>query len=212
MSPSRWHGLSRRPSGEEYERGLAAKAGSGMDMHGEATFLHGELARPSVVLDAGCGTGRVAIRLAELGHDVDGIDLDDSMIEVARRKAPQLRWQVADIAVAGETGRYDAVICAGNVIPLLAAGALDGTVANLRRVLRDGGVLVAGFGLDAAHLPAGCEPTALEDYLRACQAAGFTLDSAYSTWDRDAFDPAGGYVVTVHRATTDAGRPVGTTT
>lgn len=200
MTPSRWHGLSDRPSGEQYERGLAAKASTGMDMHGEAAFLDNALAGPSVVLDAGCGTGRVAIRLAELGLDVDGFDLDVSMIEVARRKAPQLTWQVADIAVAGESGRYDAVICAGNVIPLLAEGALVRTVTNLRRVLRDDGLLVAGFGLDAAHLPSGCEPTALHDYLAACEAAGLALDATYSTWDRDAFDPAGGYVVAVHRA------------
>ncbi|WP_372343101.1 methyltransferase domain-containing protein [Streptomyces sp. KL116D] len=35
------------------------------------------------MLDAGCGTGRVTIRLSELGYDCVGFDLDASMLDVA---------------------------------------------------------------------------------------------------------------------------------
>ena len=53
------------------------------------------------VLDAGCGTGRVAIELARHGVDVVGVDVDASMIGEARRRAPELEWVEADLAATG---------------------------------------------------------------------------------------------------------------
>ena len=41
------------------------------------------------VLDVGCGTGFLALRFAEMGHDVTGVDLAPHMIERARRKAEE---------------------------------------------------------------------------------------------------------------------------
>lgn len=39
------------------------------------------------VVDLGCGTGSLAVLLAENGHDVCGVDLSDAMLDVAREKA-----------------------------------------------------------------------------------------------------------------------------
>ena len=36
------------------------------------------------MLDAGCGTGRVAIELAARGFSVVGMDLDEAMLDTAR--------------------------------------------------------------------------------------------------------------------------------
>ena len=41
------------------------------------------------VLELGCGTGRVAIPIADAGVDVVGVDLSEAMLAVARRKAAQ---------------------------------------------------------------------------------------------------------------------------
>jgi ubiquinone/menaquinone biosynthesis C-methylase UbiE len=49
---------------------------------------------PRRVLDVGCGTGFLALRFAELGHTVTGIDLSPQMIDRARRKAEQAGQQI----------------------------------------------------------------------------------------------------------------------
>src|SRR5947209_13863174 len=70
---------------------------------------------PRRVLDVGCGTGFLAIRFAELGHTVTGIDLAPQMIDQARGKAEQGGLQVdfrigdaAGLDCAEET--YDRVV------------------------------------------------------------------------------------------------------
>ncbi len=77
--------------GDEYQARFDALAAEGKDVHGEATFIRAY--EPISVLDAGCGTGRVAIELARHGIDVIGVDADASMIDTARRRAPDLDWR-----------------------------------------------------------------------------------------------------------------------
>lgn len=190
-------------SGEEYAARFAELARSGADLHGEASFCAAMLPPGARVLDAGCGTGRVAIRLDELGFSCVGVDVDESMLAVARRAAPQVPWHRADLAtltpadLAGAAG-FDLVVMAGNVVPLLAEGTVGRSVAALAALLRPGGLLVAGFGLDPAHLPPRCPVTPLEDYDEAARSAGLSLQARYSTWDGAPFDPAEGYAVSVH--------------
>ena len=200
---TRWQQLTGGAGGEEYAARFAELAAEGADVHGEATFVAGLLPGPGRILDGGCGTGRVAVRLAELGHDCTGVDADESMLAVARREAPgadlagrRPRRPPPD-AVAGAP--YGVVLLAGNVVPLLAPGTLARAVRGLAGVLRPGGLLVAGFGLDRAHLPAGCPVTPLADYEQALTDAGLEPAERFGTWDREPWTPATGYVVSVHR-------------
>ncbi|MCX4835065.1 class I SAM-dependent methyltransferase [Streptomyces sp. NBC_01016] len=199
---SRWQELTGGKSGGEYAARFEALARSGKDMHGEASFCSALVPAGARVLDAGCGTGRVMIRLAELGHDCVGIDLDVSMLDVARERAPQLPWFQTDLAefdpaALGITADFDLVVAAGNVLPLLTPGTEATVVKRLAGALRPGGLLVAGFGLDAAHLPV--PPTiTLPEYDACCEAAGLTLVDRFATWDAAPYDD-GGYAVSVHR-------------
>jgi 2-polyprenyl-3-methyl-5-hydroxy-6-metoxy-1,4-benzoquinol methylase len=49
------------------------------------------------ILDAGCGSGFITARLAELGHGVTGIDASPDGIELANQAYPQVRWEVISI-------------------------------------------------------------------------------------------------------------------
>ena len=53
------------PRGDAYDRRFQQLEAAGADVHGEAAFVASFT--PSSVLDAGCGTGRVAIELARRG-------------------------------------------------------------------------------------------------------------------------------------------------
>jgi SAM-dependent methyltransferase len=197
---SRWEQVaSDEDTASRYAASFQAAAAEGRDVHGEAHFVHGLLSGPGRVLDAGCGTGRVAIRLAELGHDVVGVDLDPRMLGQARADAPALTWVQADLAgLALDGDPFDLVVAAGNVIPLVAAGTEAAVVASLTGQLRPGGLLVTGFGLDPAHLPLAEAPVDLPSYDGWCAAAGLVLRTRYATWDGEPYD-GGGYAVSVHR-------------
>ena len=199
---TRWERIARETVGDDYARAyderFRAMAERGQDVHGEASFVADLLPIPARVLDAGCGTGRVAVRLAELGYDVVGVDLDASMLDVARAGAPGLDWRLGDLATfdLGET--FDVVLVAGNTIPLIEPGTLLDVTERLVHHLTPGGVVVCGFGLDAAHLPGDCPPTPLADVDAAFGVLGLDAVMRYGSWDGHAFDPTDGYAVTLY--------------
>ncbi|WP_234538342.1 class I SAM-dependent methyltransferase [Streptomyces shenzhenensis] len=199
---SRWQELTGGTSGQGYAARFAALARSGKDVHGEARFCAALVPAGAQVLDAGCGTGRVMIRLAELGYECVGVDLDASMLAEAQRQAPGLPWFQADLtefepSSLGLAADFDLVVAAGNVFPLLAAGTEAAVVKRLATALRPGGLMVAGFGLDEAHLPVPPGIT-LPEYDECCAAAGLALVDRFATWDAVPYD-GGGYAVSVHR-------------
>lgn len=197
----RWAELTGGQAGEEYARRFARLAESGHDVHGEAAFCAALLKPGARILDAGCGTGRVAIRLAELGHHCTGVDVDRSMLAVARRNAPALEWLHGDLAHLDALGLepgFDLVLAAGNVIPLLASGTEPAVTRQLAAVLRPGGLLVTGMGLDAAHLPLPEPPVTLTEFDHWCTEAGLILRRRYATWNSDPYPQGGGYAVSVH--------------
>jgi SAM-dependent methyltransferase len=195
---SSWAETAGEERGARYAARFAELAAAGADVHGEARFCAALVPPGSRVLDAGCGTGRVAIRLAELGYACVGVDVDEPMLAEARRAAPDLDWVRADLATLDLGDDFDVVVAAGNVIPFLAAGTGPGVLARLAAHLRPGGLLVCGFGLDGRHLPAGAQVVGLVEFDRWAAAAGLEPERRYGTWDGDEYD-GGGYAVSVHR-------------
>jgi len=164
-------------------------AAEGRNVHGEADFV--ERLGPRSVLDAGCGTGRVAVELARRGIEVSGVDIDRSMLDVARAKAPELDWVEADLAAVDLGRTYEAAVMAGNVMIFLQSGTEAAVVANLARHLAPRGALVAGFSLEPGRLD-------LATYDGLSQAAGLVREGRWATWDRQPYR-GGDYAVSVHR-------------
>jgi len=176
--------------GRAYQARFDALADQGVDVHGEATLLRS--LHPASVLDAGCGTGRVAIELARHGIDVVGVDVDESMIAEARHRAPDLEWHQQDLATL-ELGRsFDVVVLAGNIPLFCEVAARPALVAACAAHVAPGGAMVAGFLLDRGY--------GLADYDAACEGAGLRLEHRWATWDREPFVDGGGYAVSLHRA------------
>ena len=179
--------------GQEYQARFDALADRGVDVHGEATFVLSLTPEPGTasVLDAGCGTGRVAIELARHGITTFGVDVDASMIAEARRRAPGLEWLEADLTDLALGRRFDVVVLAGNVPLFTPPGTQHALVTACAAHVTHAGALVAGF-----QLGRGC---ALTDYDASCQASGLHLEERWSTWDRQPFRSGGEYAVSVHR-------------
>lgn len=191
---TRWQ-RSEAPRGDDYDARWRKLAASGKNVHGEADLVE-SLLRDSggtSVLDAGCGTGRVAIELAGRGFAVVGVDADAPMLAAAKSKAPQLNWVEADLADMGSAvpGPFDLVLLAGNVMIFLEPGTEARTLAALAARLAPGGLLVAGFSVRADRLT-------LERYDRLAGDAGLQPVSRWATWDGEPFD-GGDYAVSVHR-------------
>jgi SAM-dependent methyltransferase len=185
-------------SGTDYDARFTQMERAGHDMHGEANFVAAFDIRS--VLDAGCGTGRIAIELARRGFDVVGIDRDPGMLHSARAKAPALQWYLEDLATclipAANGGRerrcFDAIVMAGNVMIFVDAGTEQAVLGNMARHLNTGGLLIAGFQLDTGGL-------SLARYDRFASQVGLELTERWSTWDRQPWEASSPYAVSVHR-------------
>lgn len=195
---------TRTRTGQEYDAPYEARASIGMNVHGEADLItklqHASDPQPAPdipyrVLDAGCGTGRMAIELARRGVAVVGVDLDEVMLAQARAKAPQLDWRLGDLATIEVGQRFDCVVLAGNVMIYLTPGTEAATLANMAGHLKPGGVLVAAFELQ----PPAWSTLTLHMYDRLAADAGLSLVERWSTWQQDPWSPNDQYAVSVHR-------------
>jgi SAM-dependent methyltransferase len=97
------------------------------------------------VADLGCGPGRTTARLASLGLDVSGLDLSESMLAIARRENPGIRFaqgsmlelDFPDGSLAGVVSFYSTIHTPLEELPAL--------FAELHRVLAPGGHLLLAF-------------------------------------------------------------------
>lgn len=97
-------------------------------------------ARPRRILEVGCGWGELAAWLArETGAEVVAVDVSPRMVDLARGLGVDAR--IADVqSLPFETGSFDVAVAAWM---LYHVPDLDTAVAELARVLRPGGRLVA---------------------------------------------------------------------
>ena len=192
---NRWWEIGGASQSDVYDDRWRRMEERGEWVHGEADLVC--WFEPGSVLDAGCGTGRVAIELDRRGIDAVGVDIDRRMLGEARAKAPHVGWvlgDLVDVEVTGPDGArrlFDLVVMAGNVMVFVEIGTEAAVVANMARHLAPGGRLVTGFRL-------GLTPLTFAGYDRFAAGAGLELEHRWTTWDREPYD-GGAYAVTVHR-------------
>ena len=134
-----------------YENSAAAydvlHAARGKDYRREAAVVVDRIRRhlpgAGSILDVACGTGLHLAAFAELGFDVEGVDLSGSMMEEARRRVPDAVLHEGDMRTFRLARRFDAVVCLFSAIGYMRSPAdLATALATMRDHLVDGGVLV----------------------------------------------------------------------
>ncbi|MFJ5776526.1 class I SAM-dependent DNA methyltransferase [Streptomyces sp. NPDC093094] len=139
------------------------------------------------VADLGCGPGRVTARLAALGLDAYGLDLSASMLAVARRENPHLRFEQGSMLDLGvPDGHLAGILCWYSSIHT-PADRLPGLFAGFHRALAPGAPLLVAF--QAGDVPRRLErpfghPVALDfrrrrpqDMAELLAGAGFDVRS-----------------------------------
>ena len=84
-------------------------------------------------LDLGCGEGRVARDLKQLGHAVAGLDVSPTMVRLAREADPKGEYVVADAAaIPYADGAFDLVVAFNTLMDI---DDMPGAVREAARVL-----------------------------------------------------------------------------
>lgn len=133
-----------------------------------------ELSRGGLVGDLGCGPGRMAAHLQELGVEVVGLDLSAGMLAQARRRHPGLtvlqgsitKLPFGDATLAGALGWYSIIHVPPNDLPLVCR--------ELGRVVAPGGHLLVAF-----HAGTGERVERDEVYGHRVPLTGYRHDPAY---------------------------------
>lgn len=107
--------------------------------------VEARLPPPARLLDFGCGSGDIALRLAEFGYTVTGFDLSSHMIDQARSAdiGQRVTWKTrpeGDGALPFADASFDAVVTSS---VLEYVPSLDATLREFARILRPGGWLIA---------------------------------------------------------------------
>ena len=150
MSANVWLQMIEKNPGHSawYINRFKEMAAEGQDLDGEARFVDAMVPRGSRILDAGCGPGRVGGRLAALGHQVVGVDLDPALIAEAEIQFPGVPWLTRDLSTLDLAGEglpdgvaepFDVIVSAGNVMTFLDPATRRDVLRQLVAHLAPGG-------------------------------------------------------------------------
>ena len=98
-----------------------------------------------LLLDLGCGTGRVAIALAEAGHEVHGVDTSAAMLAIARenlgRRGLAATFSLGDMRRPRSHQAFGLAFCAlDGLLHLQSAGDVRDALLAAHGALRPGGL------------------------------------------------------------------------
>jgi len=117
------------------------------DWPGELDFYKSMIPSPnSTILEIACGTGRVALYLAQQGNPIVGIDHSAPMIEVAQQKSADLtnvRWLQADMRDFDLDECFDLILIPGHAFQFMCTP--DDQVAcltSIKKFLNPNGRLI----------------------------------------------------------------------
>lgn len=128
------------------------------------------------IADVGCGPGHVTRFLAQRHPKVIGLDLSPRMIDIARERAPDLRFAVADMlqlpvrdaAWAGAVALYSVIH--------LTAQERAAACRELARAVRPGGWLLVAFHVSSEEFTAGQVNRVTEWFGKRIELDGHFLD------------------------------------
>lgn len=189
----RWFTHTQEGHSQWYVDRFRQLAAEGADLEGEARLVDAMVAPGSRVLDAGCGTGRLAHALHRRGHRSVGVDVDPVLVEAARADRPGPTYVVSDLAALDLPERdFDLVVCAGNVMVFLAPGSERTVLQRLHAHVRSGGRVVIGYRREP-------DTYSYDRFDEDAAAVGLRLEHRFASWELDPFTDESDFAVSVLR-------------
>jgi len=94
------------------------------------------------ILDAGCGTGRDAMRLFISGFKVVGIDISRGMLEIARNNYPSIQFIEGDLRkLPFKEGEFDGIWAIASLVHFETISDVEKVLSEFYRVLVPAGVI-----------------------------------------------------------------------
>lgn len=94
------------------------------------------------VLDAGCGNGKDCLYVSQKGFDVNGIDFSEGMLNLAREKVPDGKFEVMDMTnISYPNNTYDGIISSCSLFHI-PTEELPRTLLGFKRILKPNGKLL----------------------------------------------------------------------
>lgn len=94
------------------------------------------------LLDIGCGTGVHAYLFSKY-YQVEGLDIEQKMLSIARKKYPNIRFQQGNMVDFKLDCKFDVIVCLFSAIGhVKTKSRLQRTIKNMKQHLLPGGVLL----------------------------------------------------------------------
>ncbi|MCK5890954.1 class I SAM-dependent methyltransferase [Aeromicrobium sp.] len=192
-SRTRWVRERSEQQRREYAERFVRIAAEGRDVDGEARLIDAMLDPDSLILDAGCGAGRITHALGVRGHRVIGVDADPLLIEAGREQHPGADLRVLDLCdlTPDVGGPFDLIVCTGNVMTFAEPGTEPAIITAMAGVLAPRGRAVFGFHLDRTYT--------LADLDEQAGAVDWRLEHRFGTWALHPFTSESDWAVSVFR-------------
>jgi SAM-dependent methyltransferase len=114
----------------------------------EVNFIVKELnlAEPKKILDLACGYGRHANKLADLGHDVTGVDITEGFLEIAKKEAKEIgvkvRYILQDMREINFNNEFDCAISMSTAFGYFEDDENFKVLENVAKALKKGGLFL----------------------------------------------------------------------
>lgn len=100
------------------------------------------LGKDAKILDVGCGPGTFIQYLLDKGFHVEGIDLSEEMIRIAKQKIPNTVFKVMDMrTLSYDNNTFDGLLIAYSLIHI-ATDEIEKVLKEFFRVLKSKGIIM----------------------------------------------------------------------
>ena len=134
------------------------------------------------ILELGCGTGRILTRLASAAFDIDGLDISEQILNIARRRLREseigrrVRLIKADAGEFAMDRRYDLVTFPLNSFMHLATPSRQmSCLQSVRRILAPGGTFALDLPNPEPSILGNAEQGLIPEYTKPGLLPGWTV-------------------------------------